>query len=108
MQQRDEHSGGRSHLGTGQVAEPVDLRKLQEICFRAFCAAINYNIQQNNFPGQLTINFQGQDCRIMECNTEGTCLADVPGGEPQSLALKPDDCTRLMAVCGNVLQYSVT
>jgi hypothetical protein len=93
--------GEQSRQGgmAGQAAEPVDLSKLHESCWDNFCGLLNYNIRQNNHTDKLTLDFQGRDCRVMECNADGTCLVDVPGGEPQALAMKPEDCTRLTEVC---------
>jgi len=97
------HTDATGHGGmAGRVAEQVDLKKLMESCWGGFCGMINYFIRGNQHTDKLIVDFQGRDCRIMECNTDGTCLVDVPGGEPQALALKGEDCYRLMAVCCNI------
>lgn len=94
-------TGGHPHAG-GVAVEEFDLKQLQETCWRDFCGVVNHNIQQGRYTGELTVKFQDADCRIMECQPDGTCVVDVPGGEPQTLGLKPEDCTRLLAVCCNI------
>ena len=94
--------------GAGAAVDLHEFEQTQRTCWLAFCFAVNHNIKENKHTGQLTINYQGRDCRIMALDPNGMCKIDVPGGEPQMVALKPDDCARLLAVACDVPQTELT
>jgi hypothetical protein len=86
----------------GQALEKVDFQKVQQACWTGFVGSLNFCIKNNLHTDKLVINYQGQDCRITECQIDGTCQIDMPGGDRNIVALRPEDCTRLQAVMCDV------